>query len=103
MELILVDEVKKYIKELSSSGEMAQIYQYFERQQELSYRIKEPVSKRLQHNLNEIRPGPHRFLFFYHEHQMVVIHVFRKKSRRTPEGEIEAAMRKMELYLKGGG
>ena len=102
MELILVDEVKKYIKELSSSGEIAQIYQYFERQQELSHRIKEPVSKHLQHNINEIRPGPHRFLFFYHEHHMVIVHAFRKKSRKTPEGEIEAAVRKRELYLQGG-
>ena len=102
MELILIDEVKTYIKELSSSTETAQIYQYFERQQELSHRIKEPVSKRLQHNINEIRPGPHRFLFFFHEHQIVVVHAFRKKSRRTPEGEIEAAVRKRELHLQGG-
>ena len=98
MEIILSDEVSVYIKELSSVSEKAQIAQYLDRQEELGYRLKEPVSKPLHDGVSEIRPGPHRFLFFYYKAQIVVIHAFRKKTRRTPAHEIKSAIRKKEAW-----
>ncbi len=96
MDIILSDEVKAYIRDLSSITEKAQIAQYIDRQEELAFRLKEPVSKSLRDGINEIRPGPHRLLFFYYKRQIVIIHAFRKKSQETPDYEIEAAIRKRD-------
>ncbi len=98
MDIILTDEVKKYIKALSSTTEQAQIYQYLERQEELGHRLKEPVSKPLEHGINEMRPGPHRFLFFYERGQIIVIHVFRKKTQKIPDYELKTAIRKRDQW-----
>ena len=97
-----MDEIEDYIKGLSRISEREQIYQYFERQKELSHRLKEPVSKALHDGINEIRPGPHRFLFFYQAHQIIVVHAFRKKTRATPLREIEAAVKRKGRYLTEG-
>ena len=94
MDIILTDEVKEYIKGLSSVLEKAQIYQYLERQEALGHRLKEPVSKSLREGINEIRPGSHRLLFFYYKGQIIIVHAFRKKTQRTPSYEIKAAVRK---------
>ena len=95
-------EVASYITELPSASERAQIDRYFERQRTLGFRLKEPVSKTLRGPIHEIRPGAHRFLFFYHKGQMIIVHSFRKKSRHTPEKEIGAAVRKRQAYLNEG-
>lgn len=87
-----------YIKGLSNTTEKAQISQYLDRQQELGHRLKEPVSKPLRDRINEIRPGSHRFLFFYHKGKIVIVHAFRKKTRETPDYEIKAAIRKRALW-----
>ena len=101
MELLLTDEVKRYISALSSAVEKHQIDRYFERQRGLAYRLKEPVSKTLRDGIHEIRPGPHRFLFFYRGQNIVIVHAFRKKKQRTPKGEIDAAIRKRQAYELG--
>ncbi len=95
----MADEVEAYIQGLSSVSEKAQIYQYLERQTELGYRLKAPVSKPLREGINELRPGPHRLLFFYHKGRIVMVHVFRKKTQVTPNHEIEAAVRKKEGWV----
>ena len=99
MHIVLTDEIKTYLKSLTRPGELAQAYRYFERQQELAYRLKGPVSKPLRDGINEIRPGPHRFLFFYHGRQIIIVHAFRKKSRATPAREIDQAIKKRALCL----
>ena len=100
MDIVLTNEVKWYIQNLSSIAEKAQIYQYLERQAELGHRLKEPVSKSLREGINEIRPGPHRLLFFYHKGQMIIVHAFRKKTQKTPGHEIEAVVRKKEEWIR---
>ncbi len=100
MDIRLNDEVKVYIKSLSSMSEKAQIAQYLDRQAELGYRLKEPVSKVLRDGINELRPGSHRLLFFYDQKEMVMIHPFRKKTRRTPDREIDAAIRKRNTWRR---
>jgi phage-related protein len=102
MKLFLTDEIKGYIAALSSVGEKHQIGQYFERQRELAYRLKKPVSNSLRDGIHEIRPGPHRFLFFYRKQAIVVVHAFRKKTNKTPEGEINAAIRKRQPFFEEG-
>jgi phage-related protein len=100
MDIVLLPETAAYIAALSDDVEKAQIYSYFERQKSLGFRLKGPVSKTLRGFIHEIRPGPNRFLFFYDRHRIVIVHAFRKKSQRTPEKHIGAAVRKREVYLK---
>lgn len=94
MEILLSNEVQSYITGLTSQTEKAQISQYLDRQEELAHRLKEPVSKSLRGGINEIRPGPHRLLFFYDNGRIIIIHAFRKKTQQTPEYELKAAIRK---------
>lgn len=98
MDINLSEEASAYIKNLSSVSEKAQISQYIDRQEELGHRLKEPVSKSLRDGINEIRPGPHRLLFFYHKGEIVIIHAFRKKTQQTPDYEIKYAMRRREEW-----
>ena len=100
MDIILSDGVKEYIKSLSSTTEKAQIVQYLDRQATLGHRLKEPVSKPLRDGIQEIRPGPHRLLFFFYKGRIVIIHAFRKKTRETPDHEIKAAIGKKERWRR---
>ena|SRR3989338_684436 len=100
MNVNLSEEVSAYIKSLSSVGEKAQIAQYIDRQEELGHRLKEPVSKTLGDGISEIRPGPHRLLFFYHKGEIVIVHAFRKKTQQTPDYEIKYAIRKQEEWRR---
>ena len=101
MDLELTEEVKHYIRELSGLVEKEQIAQYIRRQKELEHRLMMPVSKLLKNGICEIRPGPHRFLYFYFNSKMIVVHAFRKKSQRTPEREIQTAFRRRKQWLGG--
>ena len=99
MEVILLESVEKYINALSSSTERCQVVRYLERQGQLAFVLREPVSKKLSHGINEIRPGPHRLLFFYHSGSIVVLRAFRKKSRSAPDWEIMSAVKIRNQYL----
>ena len=98
MQIELSGEVSDYIRALSSVTEKAQIAQYLDRQEELGYRLKIPVSKAIREGINEIRPGPHRLFFFYYQSRIMVIHAFRKKTQETPEREIKTAMHKRQMW-----
>ena len=89
-----------YIQKLSAVSEQAQVYQYLVRQEELGHRLKAPVSKTLRDGVHEIRPGPHRLLFFYDKGRIIIIHAFRKKTQKTPIHEISAAIRKREEWKR---
>lgn len=48
----------------------------------------------------ELRPGGIRlFYFVYIEERFVILHGFRKKGQRTPEREINIALRRMNEIL----
>ena len=50
--------------------------------------------------LGELRAGVIRLFYFAHTgRRFVVLHGFRKKTRRTPRGEIAAAERRMAEFL----
>ena len=101
MNVVLLDQVKTYISGLSSEAERSQIEQYLERQQDLRFIIREPVSKPLGGGIYEIRPGPHRLLFVFLQGHIVVVHAFRKKTRTTPPAEISRAERTKYRYMRG--
>ncbi|WP_234984955.1 type II toxin-antitoxin system RelE/ParE family toxin [Megasphaera cerevisiae] len=49
------------------------------------------ITKHLEEDIWELRPGNNRvFYFYYDESQYVLLHHFRKKSQKTPKREIRA-------------
>lgn len=59
--------------------------------------LNEPHSKKISgySGLFELRPGPHRIFYCYHEGTIVLLHAFRKKANKTPRKEIEIAYKRM--------
>ncbi len=50
----------------------------------------------------ELRPGAIRLFYFAHTgRRFIVLHAFRKKSRKTPGQEIAAAERRLAEFLEG--
>jgi len=50
----------------------------------------------------ELRPGAIRLFYFAHTgRRFVILHAFRKKSRKTPKREIAIAERRMVTLLEG--
>ena len=62
------------------------------------------ISKHLQENIYELRPGNNRVLyFFYINDTYVLLHMFRKKTQKTPKSEIEKAIKERNDFLKREG
>ncbi len=63
-------------------------------------KMSENITKHLEENIWELRPGNNRvFYFFVQENTFVLLHQFRKKSQKTPRREIEKAKRERDEYL----
>ncbi len=58
------------------------------------------VTKHIDEDLWELRPGNNRiFYFFYNDNCFVLLHSFRKKAQKTPRREIDKAKAKRDDYL----
>lgn len=58
------------------------------------------VTKHLEEDIWELRPGNNRvFYFYYADQKFVLLHHFRKKSQKTPLREIEKAKAERDDYL----
>lgn len=59
-----------------------------------------PHAKPIQGKLWELRPGGVRLFYFaFIDRQFVILHGYRKQSKKAPEGEIAIALRRMEELL----
>lgn len=59
--------------------------------------LPENIAKHIQGELYELRPVANRILFFhFHELTFVLLHMFAKKSKKTPRREIEKAKREIK-------
>ena len=59
------------------------------------------ITKQLEDDIWELRPGNNRvFYFYYDESQYVLLHHFRKKSRKTPKREIIRAKAERDDYIR---
>ena len=59
------------------------------------------ITKHLEENIWELRPGNNRvFYFYYDENQYVLLHHFRKKSQKTPKREITRAKAERDDYIR---
>lgn len=59
------------------------------------------ITKHLEEDIWELRPGNNRvFYFYYDESQYVLLHHFRKKSQKTPKREITHAKAERDDYIR---
>jgi phage-related protein len=66
-------------------------------------KLENPLGKKLGNNLFEIRirlEGAWRGCYAYlHEHEVIILHVFRKKTQKTPQKEIETAKKRLRDHV----
>ncbi len=66
--------------------------------------LQEAFVKHVVEDIWELRPGRNRILYCYmHDKRIVLLHHFRKKSKKTPRKEIEKAKSEIIDYLKREG
>lgn len=67
-------------------------------------RLGEKITKHLEEDIWELRPGDNRILFFYHkDNTYVLLHSFLKRTRKTPRREIEKAKRERDDWIARKG
>ena len=58
------------------------------------------ITKHIEENIWELRPGNNRIFYFYCDtNDFVLLHSFRKKTQKTPKREIEKAKSERDDYL----
>ena len=64
-------------------------------------KLPQNIAKHISEEIWELRPGKNRILYFYFEkNTFVLLHMFRKKSKKTPISEIEKAKIECKDYIK---
>lgn len=67
-------------------------------------RLGENITKHLEDDIWELRPGNNRVLYFYHKDDTyVLLHQFRKKTQKTPRREIEKAKAERDDWISRRG
>ena len=101
--------VEKYLIELAEKGDkdsrikFNKIQEYIELLTEYGTRAGEKVVKHIEGKIYELRPLKDRILFcVYVNGVFVLLHPFRKTTRKTPKSEIEKAKREYEDLMRRG-
>ena len=67
-------------------------------------RLPDKITKHLQDDIWELRPGNNRVLYFYFENNtFVLLHMFKKKTQKTPKEEIKKAQKERDDYKARNG
>jgi len=67
-------------------------------------RIGQPVVKHIDGSIWELRPLANRIFFFYWKgNTFVLLHYYIKKTRKTPQREIEQARTKLKDFIERNG
>jgi phage-related protein len=62
--------------------------------------LPENITKHIDDDIWELRPGNNRIFYFYAEaNTFVLLHTFRKRTQKTPKREIERAKAERDDYL----
>lgn len=99
--------VKEYLEKLGAKKDkdsrvnFTKIRDYIVILSKYGTRAGEPYVKHIEGELWELRPLRNRILFFaYYENQLVLLSSFVKKTRKTPQKEIDRAIKLMNSYKK---
>ncbi|MDC7279857.1 MULTISPECIES: type II toxin-antitoxin system RelE/ParE family toxin [Pseudobutyrivibrio] len=81
-----------------------QAIQYIQFLEDYGTQLGENVTKHLEEDIWELRPGNNRVLFFYFKDDtFVLLHHFRKKTQKTPRREIEKAKAERNDWISRKG
>ena len=109
-----VSELWNFLDDLEQKAETSkdariqhkQISFYIQLLKDHGTRLGENITKNLDEDIWELRPGNNRVLYFYfRDNKFVLLHQFRKKTQKTPRREIEKAKAERDdtslTFLKG--
>ena len=100
----LDDLQKKAVTNKDARIQHKQITQYIQLLEDHGTRLGEPVTKHLEEDIWELRPGNNRVLFFYHkDNTYILLHQFRKKTQKTPRREIRKAKAERDDWIARKG
>ncbi len=91
--------VESYIEKLPES-QQNKVFAYIRRLEEVGYALKRPAGDYLgdKTGLYELRPGRHRFLYYFHARKYIVLlHAFLKRTEEIPVSEIRIALHQKEI------
>jgi len=81
-----------------------QIVQYIQLLEDHGTRLGDNITKHLDEDIWELRPGNNRVLYFYfRDNTFVLLHQFRKKTQKTPPREIARAKAERDDWLSRKG
>ena len=104
VEALIIDLDKMAVSDKNARIALKQVRTYIDILQRLGTRAGEPFTKHVTENIWELRPGNNRILFFgWKDKRIVLLHWFRKRTRRTPAREIEKALREMDEWINNNG
>ena len=84
--------------------QLKQITYYIELLKNMGLTLPDNITKHLQDDIWELRPGNNRILYFYHSNNtFVLLHMFRKKTQKTPKSELVKAIKEMNDYIHRTG
>ena len=77
-----------------------QILLYIQLLQDNGTILSENITKHIEENIWELRPGNNRIFYFLHDkNKFILLHSFRKKTQKTPPREITKAKIERDDYL----
>ena len=94
----------KSLKNKDARIQFRQLTLYIELLQNNGTNMSENITKHIDEDIWELRPGNNRvFYFFAAENTFVLLHHFRKQTQKTPSREIEKAKSERDDYLRRKG
>jgi phage-related protein len=91
---------QKSLKSKDARIQHKQISMYIQLLEDYGTQLGENITKHLEGNIWELRPGNNRVLYFYHKDDTyVLLHQFRKKTNKTPRREIEKAKSERDDWI----
>ena len=100
----LINLRKKSLSNKDARIQHKQIAQYIQLLEDHGTYLGENITKHIEEDIWELRPGNNRVLFFYHKDDTyVLLHLFRKRTQKTPRSEIEKAKRERNDWLTREG
>ena len=96
----LDDHQRKSAKNKDARIQHKQIVMYIQLLEDHGTQLGENITKHLEDDIWELRPGNNRVLYFYHKDDTyVLLHHFRKKTQKTPRREIIKAKAERDDWL----
>ena len=102
---VFLDDLEKHAATNKNARiQHKQVAQYIQFLADHGTRLGENITKHLDDDIWELRPGNNRVLFFYFKDDtFVLLHHFRKKTQKTPKREIDKAKSERDDWVSRKG